>query len=379
MSNVSGFGTPDLDNTNNGFKGTRTTWMKLKTPDRSKGEEITEVICRIVPPVHSCATTGKWHVYHSKHFGFYSTNPKNPDKPRARLFGCIKRTGKNKEVYQDCPQCLVYDAKKSEYDSLKSRLEEEGLSQSEVRKQTDSLYQWIRKFGPDRKEHVNVMLLDGKFAVLQLTYSFVRDTLEPFLRKLRDDRKILAIDPEKGVWLRFTRTGQNPQVKDSVELYKEVVKLDSGEEVEKTRYAPMSDAQLEQALKLCPDLTKLVTYITEAQIQRLVSSAGDPDVVEAVFAENDKGAASEDTDASVPDALSTDNFAADVVAEVAPLKAAAVVVPAVSAEDEEEAALEAQMKALKARKAQAKNVAMPGTTASADAEAAFLAKFAPKA
>lgn len=277
------------------------TYFKLKTPDAKKGETSTELIVRLLPAMKSFRDTGEWKVFYGQHYGYYGTNPRNPEKPRPRPFACIQKKNKAKEIVEHCPKCDQIEEMRKKYKAREDALRAanpgvedkspEWYALRDADPKLKPLAEWLRKHNCDKKFWMNVMSKDGKFGVLQLSYETTMNVLMPCLTKLRDEEKIDPFDPSAGVFLKFTRTGQNPRVKDAVAVYQEQVEI-NGKKYWENATAPLTEEQCERALKLCPDLKKeAVTFISFEKIQALVDCSGAPEEVDAILGEPKKAEA----------------------------------------------------------------------------------------
>jgi hypothetical protein len=251
---------------------------KLKSPDTAKGESVFTIELRLLPPVHSLAEKGIWAKYHGQHFG-YSGNGKEPGKIRQRPFACIQQTDfRTKMVTTACDACSVIDEKRAEREVREAEYKSKGKSESEIRELLEPLTDWLKKHNCDRKWHINAMNRAGEFGVLQISHT-LKKALDVKVDEVRNKRKIEPMAPDQGVWFRFARMGKFP-VQDSVE-YVMAEKDDGSFRIE---HAPLTEAQLEAAEKVCPDLqTGVVKFITAAQIAQIVSSSGDPDEIDRIW------------------------------------------------------------------------------------------------
>lgn len=293
---LSGFGNVNLDGNGQGYK-----FWQLHEPE--EGKDTYELILRLLPAMHSYKDTGEWNFYYGQHYGHVGVNASNPDKPRARPFGCIqKRDNKTKKVERQCPKCTQYDAydakAKARAQELLAALQKKDPSITEKSdefkkaKKEDVKYKalaaWLRSNNCDRKIWINAMDQAGNFGVLKLSYKTFKDLLKPLLKKLRDQDKVDAFSPAEGRWLRFTRTGSNPLVTDGVEVYSVEQEMTNaaGKKVKakEEQAAPMTNEQIRKALKTCPDLAKdVVKFIDAATIQKLVDSSGDPEETDRIW------------------------------------------------------------------------------------------------
>lgn len=396
---LDGFGSASVEQEFDGFK-----IFKLKTPDEKKQETITELIVRLIPPIKSLkADPTGWRRFYGNHYGHYGNNPRNPEKPRPRPFACIQEKNfKSGEIKVHCPKCdqmEVYRGKQKRRQEeivaanpQLAKIENEKDREKAIRDlckpdKTFATYsEWLRKHNCDKKWWINVMAKDGSFGVLQISHDTFKKKLELKLKEWRDSKKLDVFHPIKGVWLRFTRTGQNPRVNDDVEILKESIEKD-GETYEKIVHAPMTNDQIQRALKILPDLDKdCVIVLSTEKMQALIDSKGDQDKVDEIWDGPKKDRASTGSSlgvaTSLEDALeSSEEPAAEGSKETMVAAAGtAAAAPDTSALDAQEAVLEAQMKALRERKAAAATAkAAPAAVVSAtDDPDDFLSSFSAK-
>lgn len=272
------FGTPQYGNNNDSFYKN----FRLKSPDAAKGETVFSLILRLLPPMHSLAENGKWGFYHGQHFG-YAGNGKEPGKVRQRPFACIEKTDfRTKMVTVACEACDRIEKKREERDAREAEYKAKGLAEKEIKDLLGPLTDWLKKHNCDRKWHINVMDQQGAFGVLQISHT-LKKLLDVKIQALIADENIDPMMPQQGVWFKFTRMGKFP-VQDGVEVLTETVKIEGVGNVKRIVLAPLTDAQCEAALKVCPDLAKdVVKYISAPQITALVNCSGDPDEVDRIW------------------------------------------------------------------------------------------------
>lgn len=375
---MSGFGKANLNPT---FEGPK--YFKMRTPDPRKNETETVLVLRLLPSMHSYRDTGQWKFYYGQHYGYAGVNSRDPSKPRARPFGCIQKKNKAKEIETRCPKCdqiSQFEAKKKAREDELAKANGIGNSDEDRKtpefyelKKNDAKYQtiagWLSKHNCDKKFWINAMDRDGNFGMLQLSYTTCEEKLMPLLNKLSKGEEtgeaVDPFDPSSGMWLKFTRSGKAPRVVDNVTVFEDFVDV-GGKKAKLAQPAPMTQDQIEKALKTCKDLKlDVVKFIDAATIQKLVECSGDPQEVDAIWPPEDfKKAAKpaekkEETKEPVGDDVGNDpaddDLAADIPtpaatkAETAPSNPAPA--PAASEDDAEEAALKAQMEALAQRKA----------------------------
>jgi hypothetical protein len=408
---MSGFGKANIETQFDGFK-----YFKLRTPDPKKGETETSLVLRLLPSMKSYRDTGEWKFFYGQHYGYAGVNSRDPSKPRSRPFGCIQKKGKNKEIITPCPKCTqmskMEDRRKAREDEL---AKQHGFEGEEARKssefyeikKSDSKYSqlaaWLSKHNCDKKFWINVMSKDGEYGVLQLSYSTTQEKLIPLLKKLADGtetgEKVDAFDPGSGMWLNFTRSGRIPRVVDNVVPFTELVDVGNGKKAKMAATAPMTQEQIEKALKVCPDLAKdVVKFIEATTIQQLVDCSGDPEEVDRIWPPENKQVkpTAPATTTTSGDEGSVDEGESLVDVGLTPAKAEVKTQvteepkvetksePAPAAEeDDEEAALQRQLEAARAKKAAklaAASTAASTTTTSAMGKSVdnpddFLAQF----
>ncbi len=383
-----GFGnTTSIDEAFEGFK-----IMKLRSPDGR--EDRTELVVRLLGAMKSYKNAGKWAFFYGTHFGYCGENPRDPSKPRIRTFGCIqKKNNQTKEILVRCPKCDQISRAKLKEQSIQDKIRQANPAASEdelklLYKDSQALKQigdWLYKNSNSKKFWVNVMTDAGVFGPLQLSYK-THEKLKAKLREWSEKKHIDAFHPDKGVWIKFTRTGRGIATNDEVSLHTETVVI-NGEAMEKTKLAPLTKEQQAQALRVCPDLAKdIVKMLTAEQIQKLVDCTGEPSVVDEIFdgpkkAKEASAAPVDDTDYGVDPTEEMPEWAAAATQTPAPVKetpAPVAVVAEPVVEDDEEAKLLAQMKALKERKAKAAQAQPTPPTPSTSPEDDFLSKFQPR-
>lgn len=259
---------------------------KLKSPDASKGETVFVLPdLRILPPMHSLGEKGTWAKYYGQHFG-YPGQGKEPGKPKQRPFACIQQTDfRTKMVTVPCSACDVIDEKSAERKAREAEYKTEGKSDDDICELLEPLTTWLKKHNCDRKWHINVVDRAGNFGVLQISHT-LKKALDVKIDELRNKRKIDPIAVDGGVWFRFSRMGKFP-VQDAVEY----VMSESDDGSFRIERCPLTEAQCEQAEKICPDLaTGVVKTISAAQINLLVACSGDPEEVDRIWALGTKAA-----------------------------------------------------------------------------------------
>jgi hypothetical protein len=352
-----GFGKPKY-----GGSGSYAKNLKLQT---DKNGQPVSATYRILPPMKSLAESGEWAVYVGTHFGYKGVNPKDRSKPGHRPFKCIEEKDyKTKMILQDCPECDLIAQRKDELDKLEASLKAKGHSSDEIEELTKPHKTWLFEHSCDRKWQMNVKCQDGSFGVLSLSHK-TKKKLDAKIAQILTEDGIDALDLEQGVWFKFTRTGKGIEVDDTVDVEYESVRDPSTNRVVRTiKMAPLTEAEINQALKECPDLATNVRALSYEQIKMLTECSGDDEEVEAILGlgqkkEGSPGARAAAAPRPAPAPAAAPRAAAPV-STPAPAPAPAAAAPAV-----DQAALIAQLQAqlAAAQAAAAATPAAPTATA----------------
>lgn len=284
-----GFGGASLES---GFESYK--FFKMVQPDPKKGEEQTVLTLRLLPAMHSYRDKKQWKFFYCQHYGYCGNNPKNPEKPRARPFGCVGKKDRAGNVQVVCAKCVQVD----KYFNRRKAREAELLAEHKIDEKSEAfrtirkndpelrkLSDWLQKHNNAKKFWINAMDQQGVFGVLQLSYTTCEKVLVPLLKKLQGEGYD-AFDPNKGLWLNFIRSGQGINVKDTIEVATTPVDVPGvpGGKAFVYMAAPMTAEQKAKALKICPDLSKdVVKVITPEQVQQLVACSGDPNEVDRIW------------------------------------------------------------------------------------------------
>lgn len=380
MSEEEGFGKASLERQFSGYKR-----FKMVTPDEKKGEEKTRLVVRLLPSMKSYRNTGAWKFFFGVHFGYEGTNSRDPQgKGRPRPFLCIEQKDSNKQIVVHCPKCDQMSKYRGQAKARESVLATEHKIEdlesskfSDIKRNDQKLKvvnDWLKKNNCDKKFYTNAMNEAREFGVLTLSYSTATKVLEPKLKDLQNNAKLDPFDPSAGVWVVFTRTGRNPNVTDTAEI----LMIEGEDGAFRRGKAPLTEEEVKKALKVCPDLSnihqEIVRVLPATAIQALVDCNGDKAAVDAIWAPYDKAfdAAKAarigkpvEAPATVPvedDQLDLEDVAEETQSYTASEAMVAAVetvvnrptVQPVEEVDAEEAALLAQMEALKAKRAAGK-------------------------
>lgn len=247
---------------------------------------------RLFPPMKSFQATGAWFTYGRQHWGYRTTDSQDPNKTKPRTFMCIEEKDRVKDMITvSCPECRLIE-QKTQFLLDREATESAGckargiLSEPEIEREIGHLLQptrdWLKAHSLDKKYAYLVMDLAGEFGVLRLGYRAHKQ-----LVKLIDGLKaegIDAFDFDTGVFFTVTRDGNGRETEYTVVVTKEPVMID-GRKLMDYKRAPLTDAQLEQAVNMLPDLGTLFanSKLSAEQIRLLVEGDGDPSEVDAIF------------------------------------------------------------------------------------------------
>lgn len=281
MSN--GFGKPKYGGSNSG--STNLKYFDLKT-DKAGGS--VSYTFRLLPPMKSLAEEGKWAMYYGQHFGYAGTDSKDPTRTRQKPFRCIEEKNfKTQMITRACPECNLIRSKEDELKDKMMAHKAAGKSDEIIAGLVEDLTDFLKNHNRDSKWYINVMNAQGEFGVLRLSHR-TKKLLETKIQAVMNEEGVDPLDLEQGVWFRFTRTGKKIEAQDSIDVEQEfVTDPNTGRKLKTLKLAPLTGAQVEQALKECPDLATVVREITEGQIRQLVATDGiiDPETVDEIFSQ----------------------------------------------------------------------------------------------
>lgn len=246
--------------------------------DKAKQPEI----FRLLPAMKSGANDGTWAVYHAQHFGYSVPNKREPGKTVKRTFRCVRQKDRNGMVVQECPECNLIEQKKALKEQAIKKLEAAGKSKEFIDARIQPIEDWLKEHNVDAKWYIGVKSYAGPCGALAIPHK-MKLSLERRIEKLKE-KGIDAFDIDSGAWLHFKRTGfKASEMNFEVEAVTESETI-NGKVFDSIKLAPLTDADLENALREVPDLkTEAVRFVTVEQVQALVDSGGDPEVVEQIL------------------------------------------------------------------------------------------------
>jgi hypothetical protein len=281
---MEGIGKPNWNTGDRGNypAGEKKTFYKnvyFKAGDKG-ADEGPHIVFRVLPPIKSLADNGKgWHRKIGEHWGHVQPT-KVPGKSRPLIFACCEvRDFNTKTIVMACPKHEQIAQKKQQYEELKKVYAEASPDEQEALvDDLDQLKSWIKNNRFSRQHNLNVMLEDGTFALLKMSTDTFSKALTPLINGLRSQENIDPIDVDGGVWFEGYRSGHGLQAVDIIKVVTEKFIHPEVGTVFRTKKAPLTDAQLTEALKICPDLaTETVAYLSPQQIQLLVDGSNDPE------------------------------------------------------------------------------------------------------
>jgi hypothetical protein len=253
---------------------------------RLKGEKATAPeIYRLIPPIKSCAESGKWAVYHAQHFGYQVPDRNDASKLQIRTFACIQKKDRSGLITVECPECNLIAEKKAQLEATTADLKRAGHSDAEIASITEPLKDWLKNHNVDGKWYIGVKGLSGEYGALAIPHK-MKMALDAEIKRLKDKEDIDAFDLDTGVWFHFKRSGLRvSDMNFTVETVMEDEVI-NGRKVKSIKPAPLSDDELGQILESVPDLNaEIVRAIGLEKITALVESGGDPEEVSRILAD----------------------------------------------------------------------------------------------
>jgi hypothetical protein len=266
-----------------GAKTGHKTWRIAE----SKPNEVVSNIFRILPPMKSGLEDGIWAAFFAQHFGYSGVDKVDASKQKARPFACPKKENfTTKMVTVGCAECDKREAQEALLAARKAALEAEGHSEEEIDSILAPLKSWCKNHNQDRKWYINVVNQKNEFGVIAIPHKAYQKLKAVIKRLMEEDGRPDPIaDYDKGVWFDFRRTGKGRNTEYDVLVVEETIDVGGGRKAKVVKDAPLTDAQLEQALKECPDLIvgALMRVVSPEQVAMLVASSGDPEEVDAIL------------------------------------------------------------------------------------------------
>jgi hypothetical protein len=196
---------------------------------------------------------------------------------------------------------------------------------------------WLKDHNLDKKYVILACNEKGEWGLLYLPYK-AKSGLDNLIKEIQKNEGFDPIDPDNGCWIDFQRTGEGFKTEYKVVAVQEA-EIINGRKLYSTKMHQLTDADYDNILANCPDLTTIGRKLTVEQVEELVESGGDPEVVSQVFGRGEASPAKEKE---------------EFPKKPAPVDAEGVAVPQVEDEEAAELAeLERKLEAARARKAAA--------------------------
>jgi hypothetical protein len=301
---------------------------------------------RIAPAYGTLAASGKWFRFIKQHWGYKSVGNDTNPAGFPRLFICPEDVDyKSKMVKKSCGECSLISNTAAKVANRESQLKEGGKSEAEIDTILGVQKEWLKAHNLDKKYIVLAKNDKNEWGILWLPYK-AKEALDNRRKTIQAEEGFDILDADEGAWVNFTRTGQGFKTNYGCDIVSEVIALENGKKAKQPKQEALTDADFDAIVAECPDLNSVGTVLTEEQIERLVESMGDPDVVEAIFNE---GREASPAPVKREVVKAEPKMAPRTPAAVPAAAVPGVVAPAV--EDDEEAMLAAQLAQIKARKA----------------------------
>lgn len=300
--------------------------------------------------------------YHTVHYGFKTKDKNDPTRLKDASLVCLERKDSSGKTVVSCPLDRLYESRDQEYkDNINTAIAKymaAGLSNTEAKKKADDEYaetrNWLATHRADKRAYMVVLKDTNEIGFLKVPQSVVYGDPEKkkfskthglayHRRKLSEQYGVDLLDVDHGVWVRFSRKGSGMASVYTVEpvLEKTII---NGKAVTMPKEAPLTDEQLEKAYA-CAPLNNLpwLRRVNLEQMRMLADCSGAPDEVEMILNLAQKVEGS-------PRAETTPAPTRTVVTP-APVQQTRQVVQKVETSRVDEDDLDAQIEALKAKKA----------------------------
>jgi hypothetical protein len=242
-----------------------------------------ENIYRILPPLGELAADGTWAVYQCQHWGYKGSKGMRP-------FLCIqKKDFKTKMIKVQCPECDKIAEKNATLEDHKTRLKAEGKTDAQIEEQLKPLSDYLYAHNLDKKWFVNALTQDGKIGRLAIPHKMYVQ-LQETITDLVTKKSIDPIGVDGGVWFNLIRSGKGNQTSHRVTLVEEGTEAVVGGKkitVAMVKSAPLTPEVIARLGAEAYDLKASFRALTYDEIKRIVSSGGDPDIVDSVFSAGD--------------------------------------------------------------------------------------------
>lgn len=225
---------------------------------------------RVLPPLFSNATTGRWSQYYPTH-SVWVTNANN--KRRPYHFQCIEEKNKQGQILRDCPFCMAARENKARYEAFK---EKAGESEEAKKKAFEFLKRHVWPLEANKRVYINVVNIENGAGVLEMPYKL----FEALKAKLIEIRRTMNQDAtgNPGLYLNFKKTQKYKGDRDtaySVEQYLERGVDSDGQQVARFKSHVLNEAAIAAIKKGCKDLSDLFPTINDTEMNQLLGVLND--------------------------------------------------------------------------------------------------------
>ena len=238
---------------------------------------------RILPPMHSLATSGKYAQFHQTHM------MKKSDGKWVKFASNeeVQWIDGKRVITQADPIIEQYQKNLETYQSLKSRVSLGEISEDQLK----AYYEMnVQPLQPERKYYLNAVNLDNQVSVLALP-STAYKALNELIVRLQEEKGLDATDLQDGVFFNIRRTGKGRDTTYTVEVKRVSVQdPTTGEMLEKYKRLPIGPELLEQVKIHSRDLTTLFRTLDNESMNAIAQASASerPVILDRLFSKSEK-------------------------------------------------------------------------------------------
>ncbi len=237
---------------------------------------------RLLPPVNGDSA---WRRFAALHWGYSTVRRGNNGKDynSPRLLACVEiKDRQTREIIRPCDECNLISTVQAKLRSLEVARDSKAIPPAEFEKAAAREKAMLREHNLMKRYYMNALNLQGELGLLDIGTLANRALTEAIDKVLA--RGIDPLDPAQGVWFTFS---WNTKVKPPTYSCEPVVENinHNGSILEKIKTAPLTPEQMQTLPNECWDLRspEVQCPTTPEQMSAIVSSGGDPLVVERVL------------------------------------------------------------------------------------------------
>lgn len=261
---------------NTKYENSRPVTYKLKFDHKDPANR--SLTLRFAPPVKDQQNNPHgWYKQINQHYGYgIEVKKKNGETVFVpQTFKCVRRYGSDGQISEECPECNEILKIKTDTAAKEAALKAAGRSEDEIKSLMKANNDWLKSHNLDRKIYLFAKNQDNVWGYAAITKT-CKEALDAKINELVS-QGLDPLDPEAGVWFRFTRVTPDGKV-DTVDTEK-VVSPDGRSFSYKTDTMTQND--WEQIEKL-PSLSQYATVISTEDVRTLVDTKGE--AAAAIFA-----------------------------------------------------------------------------------------------